>query len=93
MLNDCGKKLQKIAPAVFIIGMIASVALAIVLGKTPKGEYNVPIYFSILGGGGLYAYVSMLLVNGFGRIVEYNEEQLYALKPKSMKSSSEESED
>ena len=70
MFNDPGDKIKKISIAWFIILTIASVILAFALGIDSYRGFCAEYFFPLLIGGPLFAYVSGLLLYGFGELVE-----------------------
>ncbi len=63
MFNNPGEKIKKLAVISFVCGIIISVILAFALGET------FPIIIAILLGGPLTAYISSLLLYGFGTLI------------------------
>ena len=66
-----GATLKGIATLICILGMIASVILAVVLGYSTSlwGDFNFGIFFGILIGGGVLSYLSGLGLAAFGDLV------------------------
>ena len=68
-----GATLKGIATLICIIGMVASVILAVALGYTTTiwgdKEFNFGIFFGILIGGGVLSYISGLGLAAFGDLV------------------------
>lgn len=68
-----GATLKGIATLICIIGMVASVILAVALGYTTTiwgdKEFNFGIFFGILIGGGVLSYLSGLGLAAFGDLV------------------------
>lgn len=66
-----GATLKGIATLICILGMIASVILAVVFGYSTSlwGDFNFGIFFGILIGGGVLSYLSGLGLAAFGDLV------------------------
>ena len=66
-----GATLKGIATLICILGMIASVILAVVFGYSTSlwGDFNFGIFFGILIGGGVISYLSGLGLAAFGDLV------------------------
>ena len=73
LYSNPGATLKDIATAICILGMIASVILAFVLGYTTSfwgdREFNAGLFFAILIGGGILSYLSGLGIAAFGDLV------------------------
>ena len=73
MYPNPGATLKGIATLICIIGMVASVILAVALGYTTTiwgdKEFNFGIFFGILIGGGVLSYLSGLGLAAFGDLV------------------------
>ena len=79
MFENCGKKIQGISGFLLVVGMIATIILAIVFGKSGR-HFDFWRFIAILAGGGFTVYVDALFLNGFGLIVENNEAQRIVLE-------------
>ena len=80
MFDNCGKKIQGISGVLLVVGIIATIILAIVFGKDKWGDFDFLRFIAILAGGGITVYIDALLLNGFGVIVESNESQKTVLE-------------
>ena len=73
MFEDPGKKIKTVAKVLFVVQVIAAVVLAFVFG-IERGHYSnyfhAGLFFLILIGGIIFAYISNLILYGFGAIVE-----------------------
>ena len=70
MFEDPGKKIKTVAKVLFVVQVIAAVVLAFVFGIIEYGYFHAGLFFLILIGGILFAYISNLILYGFGAIVE-----------------------
>lgn len=66
-----GATLKGIATLICVLGMVASVILAVVFGYSTSlfGDFNFGIFFGILIGGGVLSYLSGLGLAAFGDLV------------------------
>lgn len=73
LYSNPGATLKGIATLICVLGMIASVILAFVLGYTTSifgySEFNAGLFFAILIGGGVLSYLSGLGLAAFGDLV------------------------
>ena len=71
--SNPGATLKGIATLICVLGIIASVILAFVLGYTTSifgySEFNAGLFFAILIGGGVLSYLSGLGLAAFGDLV------------------------
>ena len=83
MFRNSGKKIEVYAIALFWVLTVTSILLAIVFGfewnhSYYRGyysrEFRVPIFFALLIGGPLDAYLLSLLLTAFGKIAEVAED-------------------
>lgn len=82
MFKNPGKQIKVIAMIYFVIVLLASIILAFSLGIKKEYHYNrwtyetevetkvQPTFYAFFFGGQAYAYVSSLLLTGFGELVE-----------------------
>lgn len=77
--KNSGRRIKTLAKVCFIILIIASVVLAFVFGWAEESSYwgyttytyfYPERFFPILVGGPLYAWISSLLLYGFGELIE-----------------------
>lgn len=79
MFKYVGKQLKVVAIVLFVIEVIASIILAFVLGIHEEWHYeteyvlNHAIFWPLLIGGPIAAYISNLLLYGFGVIVDMKD--------------------
>lgn len=66
-----GATLKGIATLICVLGMVASVILAVVFGYSTSlfGDFNFGVFFGILIGGGVLSYLSGLGLAAFGDLV------------------------
>ena len=66
-----GATLKGIATLICVLGMVASVILAVVFGYSTSllGDFNFGLFFGILIGGGILSYLSGLGLAAFGDLV------------------------
>ena len=73
LYSNPGATLKGIATLICVLGMIASVIIAFVLGYTTSifgySEFNAGLFFAILIGGGVLSYLSGLGLAAFGDLV------------------------
>lgn len=71
--SNPGATLKDIATLICVLGMVASVILAFVLGYATSifgySEFNAGLFFAILIGGGVLSYLSGLGLAAFGDLV------------------------
>ena len=79
MFDNPGRKIKTLATVFFWLIIIISVILAFVLGFSKVYDYwgdyngirfNAVVFFLLLTGGPLVAYIQALLFVGFGELVE-----------------------
>ncbi len=80
MYSNIGKKIQKLAAACAILGMIASIAIGAVLIKMSDGGYYfgtnetlLTIGIVVIVLGSLLSWVLSFVLYGFGRLVENSD--------------------
>ena len=66
-----GATLKGIATLICVLGMVASVILAVVFGYSTSllGDFNFGLFFGILIGGGILSFLSGLGLAAFGDLV------------------------
>ena len=71
MYPNPGATLKGIATLICVLGMVASVILAVVFGYSTSlfGDFNFGVFFGILIGGGVLSYISGLGLAAFGDLV------------------------
>lgn len=80
MFRNSGKKIEVYAIVLFWVLTVTSILLAIVFGfewNNPhrySREFQAPIFFALLIGGPLDAYLLSLLLTAFGKIAEVAED-------------------
>lgn len=69
--SNPGATLKGIATLICVLGMVASVILAVVVGYSTSlfGDFNFGVFFGILIGGGVLSYLSGLGLAAFGDLV------------------------
>lgn len=79
MFNDSGSKIKVVANVFFVLGLVATVALAIAFGWERKygysgrvlySEFKAGSFFGFLIGGVVASYMFALMLYGFGELVE-----------------------
>ena len=89
MFDNCGKKIQGISVFALVVGIIATIILAIGFGKSGR-HFDFLRFIAILAGGGFAVYVDAMFLYGFGLIVENNEAQKAELDTPKMESEADE---
>lgn len=64
MFTDPGKKIKILAKVLFAVITVINVILAFVFGT------YTPIFWPLLLGGPVFAYISSLFIYGFGQLIE-----------------------
>ena len=78
LFSDPGKKIKNLAEWSFVLGVTASIILALVYGfdsrwSSYRGSYvvlNAGYFFGFLIGGPLFFYLESLIMYAFGELVE-----------------------
>ena len=78
MFTDPGKKIKILAKVFFAVMTVASIILAFVFGtyssysfrSGSSTEFIHAIFWPLLLGGPLFAYISSLFIYGFGQLIE-----------------------
>lgn len=73
MFNDSGNKLKSLAKAVLVISLIATLVLAILLGKDRFDDFDFWRFLGILIGGSILSYIEALFLYAFGELVHSAE--------------------
>lgn len=96
LFENSGSKIKTIAKIFLVIGIIGSIALAIILGRQTvnvlyygytqvEDRFDFMMFLCILVGGILISYISSLILHGFGELVENSEHirsSVYSLEQK-----------
>ena len=72
MFKDCGKKIKIVASVWFWMCVIGALIGAIIM-MADGDEEMIGIGFGIMFGGAAFAYISALMIYGFGQLVENSD--------------------
>ena len=79
MFDNIGGKIKIVAQILFLVGMVASVVLAIVLVTTLKLEaLGLLLFIGVVVGGGLTSLIASWFLYGFGELIESQCNTSYA---------------